>query len=1203
MTSSTQSFTSGIPFVVSTKTEAPTAQLVLRNDVGQVVQQWLVRQNKCTLGSSSGCALRCELEGIAPYHALLVVGAKQMFLRALAPRVTRDGEPINEILLTDEQPHFELAGHRFELNRGIQSSDSAASEDQQRMKFVLARPMELHARKSRPSRPVAPELIQEQGPAGNNSTTAIVNLIRAAIEPLECQLQNVLQPIAVLQEESSRQRELTQQLSEQQQSQQIQADHEEFDQLIARREAEESARREAAEQFRNHLEEITLRQSTTMDIIGERIADVTQQLGTIERIVLQDTERPESTHELEEASRQSAELLNQQGGAIEQLQQGMVDLSSALQNLSQDQRQEQETDEKWKAEFQQQISSLREMFEQWGVSTNEKIEALAAQSAANMQQLTEQTENRLQEASANATPDAIATHLTAQIQQQNELWQESIQAQFAQFRDFMDQAVQPQVVIKTAEQVSEVVPEESTGDFSAESEWEQAQSYASESDSVSIPQSVDYEELENPFASDASVTEETPEASCGEAEAQDFQAQTQETSKDETYAEVETFSEAETAEEPERPSESETIAEVEAAENEPVADQSETPLVNLENVVGVYELPTVDYVPYASNTVVTADDSAAVEENVGNEDENQQESVEENEFSTIAEPDYVHDSQAWQADSLSETSEDASEANLEQPSAESSWETTDDVQSSWHAGEDSSVQGTEDSVDENVAFGYRETEAYRPEYSGFSEPQPPAATHEFDAAKDELAETEPETSAEAPLMEESSTEFGSENEFEFGTGPAAASTESALPDSDSELESEFDYAPQLGNDLAESTEFESAESGSDEEFDSYPAASTFENTNVEPASEQYEPPPSYESEVPGAVEAASEFTQADDARESALPIWWSEEDASTQVGDDSNSAPDFDSVAEATSQDAGLESYAEPAAEWSQSVEPSESELEPVQDDAQLPEPGQFATLEESRSAFDAGDAIVPSSEPALEEAIVDEPAEVQSLPEPIAEVPASGVDQDENEDVEDYMRKLLARMRGVPEEEVPAEADEDDPVAPEPLTVSNLAGHPTESTPSGQHTESGLGSEDVEDFRPRVSAPEQTKSLAAMRELANTSARTAIHKSTRKRQLSSMLLKGTIAVIGLIVGIVLLVINGFTLNIGLIATFAAFFVAAIWGYDACSALGPILQAGLISQEQAEQKAEQQASVEPIQPATMASIAPPVTDSEDIIDS
>ncbi len=112
---------------------------------GRSFSNGLILQNKSTLGSASSCALRCQLPGIAAYHALLVIGARQVFIRALAPKMSRNGVMVNELLLTEEQSSFEVAGHQFELIRDVRPSETTASKKTPlgRMKFALARPMEI----------------------------------------------------------------------------------------------------------------------------------------------------------------------------------------------------------------------------------------------------------------------------------------------------------------------------------------------------------------------------------------------------------------------------------------------------------------------------------------------------------------------------------------------------------------------------------------------------------------------------------------------------------------------------------------------------------------------------------------------------------------------------------------------------------------------------------------------------------------------------------------------------------------------------------------------------------------------------------------------------------------------------------------------------------------------------------------------------
>ncbi|MEM8733201.1 MAG: hypothetical protein AAGG44_03205, partial [Planctomycetota bacterium] len=218
-------------------------------------------------------------------------------------------------------------------------------------------------------------------------------------------------------------------------------------------------------------------------------------------------------------------------------------------------------------------------------------------------------------------------------------------------------------------------------------------------------------------------------------------------------------------------------------------------------------------------------------------------------------------------------------------------------------------------------------------------------------------------------------------------------------------------------------------------------------------------------------------------------------------------------------------------------------------------------TLAELEQAERENDATASLSSPNLE-----------------SSAPSYADDDEEDGSVEDYMKKLLARMRGVPEDEVEVPGTDEDsntpptpapiaqqPVAPEaapsadPASILDSASQPTAANVPAEEEKMSF-----ESFTPRVSAPERTQSLAAMRELANSSARTAIHRSTRKRHVSGLALKASISIIGLIVGLVLLTINGLTMNIGLVATVAAFLVAGIWGYDAITTLKPLMQAGLV---------------------------------------
>ena len=215
-------FTGGAPTVLPTNPNQTLAKLIVKGELGQIVQQWLVLQNKCTLGSASSCALRCQLPGIAPYHALLVMGSRQIFIRALAPKLSRNGVMVNELLLTDEQSTFEVAGHVFELIRT--SKPNEARPDNRaplsKMKFTLARSMDTNPNRAagNAAEPVAAPIqtvrsvqpLQTQQPVSMSASAAqdsavqarwISELIQSAMQPLERQLHEMVEPLASVQSE------------------------------------------------------------------------------------------------------------------------------------------------------------------------------------------------------------------------------------------------------------------------------------------------------------------------------------------------------------------------------------------------------------------------------------------------------------------------------------------------------------------------------------------------------------------------------------------------------------------------------------------------------------------------------------------------------------------------------------------------------------------------------------------------------------------------------------------------------------------------------------------------------------------------------------------------------------------------------------------------------------------------------------------
>jgi hypothetical protein len=119
------------------------------------------------------------------------------------------------------------------------------------------------------------------------------------------------------------------------------------------------------------------------------------------------------------------------------------------------------------------------------------------------------------------------------------------------------------------------------------------------------------------------------------------------------------------------------------------------------------------------------------------------------------------------------------------------------------------------------------------------------------------------------------------------------------------------------------------------------------------------------------------------------------------------------------------------------------------------------------------------------------EPAD-EPLPMPTAIVPAP-IESGEEESIESYMERLMKRVRG----DAPV-AGRLQPVAapvelPQPATPESATPEPVQEA-AAQPAEEPVG-----DFSPRRTAPELATNMSAMRELANTAARTAIDRHVRQ--------------------------------------------------------------------------------------------------------
>ncbi len=346
----------GYPLVVSTQHQQPLARLVLRNDLGQIIQKWLIKNSKCTLGSATGCSIRCTEPGIAPYHALLVIGARQSFVRALAPRLKREGVQANEILLANGFGRFEIAGYHFELERSPSAEgaadDNNAPDNSARLKFTLARPLQLRS----------PAVAQDDAPLSGESLQPhhtedaslpwVAKLVQSAVEPLECQLQNVLEPLADMHAESQRLRRRRRKrlAAKRKRIRYLQEQGLPLDTVP-------EADSQAGLELNTHLESFLSRQSTCLEALSDRILSVSSQLHALELNAPADRTPAENNPELERQ-------VQTQNLAIEQLQSGIVAVSSAIHSLNESQRHAEQENSHWKQEIQQQLTGIAENLKQ-----------------------------------------------------------------------------------------------------------------------------------------------------------------------------------------------------------------------------------------------------------------------------------------------------------------------------------------------------------------------------------------------------------------------------------------------------------------------------------------------------------------------------------------------------------------------------------------------------------------------------------------------------------------------------------------------------------------------------------------------------------------------------------------------------------------------------------------------------------------------
>ena len=220
------------------------------------------------------------------------------------------------------------------------------------------------------------------------------------------------------------------------------------------------------------------------------------------------------------------------------------------------------------------------------------------------------------------------------------------------------------------------------------------------------------------------------------------------------------------------------------------------------------------------------------------------------------------------------------------------------------------------------------------------------------------------------------------------------------------------------------------------------------------------------------------------------------------------------------------------------------------------------ATVENRLAAF-VGSKEVPfvgSAEPQTLHDQIPERDERFVLTEMDAEPaprPAEQTAEGEDESIEEYMQRLLNRVRGG-SDEVKAKAT---PTNPEKATTAPSSLQTATKIRSRVAASMGLEMDAPETapkveklseelFLPRQQAPEQRNDLHALRELANTNARRAINRSDIRRMSAAFVVKTSITGVAVTSAVALFLFNGLQLNAIFLGMVSAMIVAVLWGYD-----------------------------------------------------
>jgi hypothetical protein len=193
----------------------------------------------------------------------------------------------------------------------------------------------------------------------------------------------------------------------------------------------------------------------------------------------------------------------------------------------------------------------------------------------------------------------------------------------------------------------------------------------------------------------------------------------------------------------------------------------------------------------------------------------------------------------------------------------------------------------------------------------------------------------------------------------------------------------------------------------------------------------------------------------------------------------------------------------------------------------------------------------VHSKDDASDSESAEKPAVDISAPVPRFRKPV-GPGEEQEVSIDEYMNRLLARSRGDSAPSSAATANV--PRAPAAVPPAAMPRPTQAAVVSAPQTEPPKPGETVE-MAPRAAAPERQVDLRAMRQLANLSAKSALHKHESKRLSGDTRTKLLVTSVSAVVGVSLLVLHQLpgAPPVTIYGAAASFAVAALWGVNYAS--------------------------------------------------